>query len=155
MLRVPLTRCLTQCFSTAATRSALVTGGSQGLGNAISRRLANDGYSVFIADIDDKAGTELADNIGAIYLPCNVCDPEDVEKAVQSVVQKAGSLDALVTSAGIVGSQVPTGDYASCLCNEITPRRLHKMFSSVCFSLTHPLHSRTHVLHSLTHDFFY
>ena len=128
-----------RCFSTSANlrqRSVLVTGGAQGLGEAICRRLAEDGYSVFVADVDEKAGTEVADTIGGTFLSCNVCDPDEVNEAVQHVVRSAGSLDALVTSAGIVGAQVPTGHYDIEEWQKVLNVNLNGVFYSMKFGLT-------------------
>lgn len=138
MLRLAA-RVTVRCFSTSANlpqRSALVTGGALGLGEAICRRLADDGYSVFVADVDETAGTEVADAIGGTFLSCNVCNPNEVNEAVQNVVNSAGSLDALVTSAGIVGSQVPMGDYDIEEWQKVLNVNLNGLFYSMKFGLT-------------------
>ena len=90
-------------------KAALVTGGGQGLGEAICRRLAKDGYTVAVCDIN-SAGDALATEIGGVFIQANVTDPKQVEEAVQKVVDNFGSLDALVNCAGIVGKQVPMGE---------------------------------------------
>ena len=88
-------------------KTALVTGGSQGLGEAIARRLVKDGYIVTIADVKVETGQALAKEIGATFVQADVSQPDQVENAVEHVVQAHGTLDALVNSAGVVSSQVP------------------------------------------------
>lgn len=94
-------------------RGALVTGGSQGLGAAISRRLAQDGFHVTIFDLESTTqnAESLAAEIGGSFFAGSVADPEAVKAAVTSVVDKCGSLDALVNNAGITGSRKPIGEY--------------------------------------------
>ena len=99
--------CSTSC---QRSRSVLVTGGALGLGEAISRRLRADGFAVYVADVDDERGLALAEELGGTFLRCDVTRPEDVEDTVRRVVQSSGSLDAVVTSAGVVGPPAPTGE---------------------------------------------
>ena len=99
------------------SKSVLVTGGSQGLGEGIVRRLAADGYAVTIADIDQARGEAVAQDIGqdatatCSFLQVDVTVPEQVEAAVRQVVQAHGTLDALVNNAGAVGPQASYADY--------------------------------------------
>lgn len=116
-------------------RSALVTGGAQGLGEAISRRLAGDGYTVIIADLNAELGNAVAKEIGATFLECNVCDPNQVDRAVQSAVESFGSLDAMVTCAGIVGDQKPIGDYDIEQWQKVMDVNLNGTFYSMKFAL--------------------
>mmetsp|Transcript_23257 Transcript_23257/g.54921 ORF Transcript_23257/g.54921 Transcript_23257/m.54921 type:complete len:274 (+) Transcript_23257:37-858(+) len=111
MLQSILRIAATRSFASSVYRqkSALVTGGVQGLGEAIARRLAADGYKVVIADVQD--GQPLAEEIKGKFVKADVTDPKQVEAAVKHVVEAYGSLDALVNNAGVVGSQVLLADY--------------------------------------------
>lgn len=95
------------------TKAALVTGGSQGLGAAISRRLADDGYHVTIFDLESTSskGNALANEIRGSFFAGSVADPKAAQAAVQSVVDECGALDALVNNAGITGSHKLIGEY--------------------------------------------
>jgi 3(or 17)beta-hydroxysteroid dehydrogenase len=82
---------------------ALITGGASGLGEAIVRRLAADGASVVIADIDMESAGALCAEIGgaAMALELDVSLEQDWVAAINSVDERHGRLDILVNNAGI------------------------------------------------------
>lgn len=79
-------------------KNAVVTGGARGIGAATARRLASEGAKVVVADFDEAAAEETANEIGGIAVRCDVTSRADVEAAVAA----AGSVDILVTCAGII-----------------------------------------------------
>jgi len=86
---------------------AIVTGGANGIGNAIARRYAAEGASVVIADIagdaGDAAAAQITDDGGAaVSVTCDVGDPGDVERVVEAAVSRFGGVDVLVNNAGDV-----------------------------------------------------
>jgi 3-oxoacyl-[acyl-carrier protein] reductase len=80
----------------------LVTGGAKGIGAATARRFAEEGATVVVADFDQAAAQETANSIGGHAVACDVTKREDVEGAVEAAVTQGGSLDVLVTCAGII-----------------------------------------------------
>jgi NAD(P)-dependent dehydrogenase (short-subunit alcohol dehydrogenase family) len=79
-----------------------VTGGASGLGAATARRLAAAGASVTIADIDGKAGGDLAGDIGATFVECDVRDEEALGRAVaDAAAVTSNGLRVAVSCAGI------------------------------------------------------
>ena len=87
---------------------AVVTGGARGIGFAIAKKLAREGASVAIADIDaasaEAATAALAEQVGrAIPVTLNVADPASVSAMVASVIHAFGRIDILVNNAGIGG----------------------------------------------------
>lgn len=89
-----------------AGKIALITGAAQGLGAAISRRLAEEGATVFICDLSDGKGRATVVSIrekGGIahFLRLDVTDENSWIAAFASVVSECGRLDLLVNNAGI------------------------------------------------------
>ena len=79
-------------------KTAVVTGGMQGIGAAIVKRLEASGAKVAVWDLDH------ADKI-------DVSSPSSVEKAVEKTLKHLGKIDVLVNNAGIAGKNMPTVDY--------------------------------------------
>ena len=82
-------------------RVALITGGAQGIGEACARRLVREGARVVILDVADALGRQLAIELGADYIRCDVSDSVDVQAAVARAVERHGRIDILVNNAGI------------------------------------------------------
>src|ERR1700726_876427 len=82
---------------------ALVTGGASGHGKAIAQRLATDGASVVITDIQCDLGYATASEGGFTFIEQDVCDEERWAQVVGEVEELFGRLDILVNNAGITG----------------------------------------------------
>ena len=87
---------------TDARRHALVTGGGSGLGAAIARRLAEDGFEVWVNDIDVASAERVAAEVDGHAVPFDVSDSAAFDAAVDDLVATAGSIDALGNNAGIL-----------------------------------------------------
>jgi 3-oxoacyl-[acyl-carrier protein] reductase len=83
-------------------KTAVVTGGAKGIGAATAQRLASEGATVVVADFDEDAAQQTAQAIGGHAVRCDVTKREDVEAAVAKAVEVGGSVDVLVTCAGII-----------------------------------------------------
>ena len=89
-------------------RIALVTGGGQGLGQAISMRLAQEGAHVVVADLNEETAKTAAREImsgadrKALAIRVDVTDEAQVEGMVARAVQEFGRLDVVVSNAGIL-----------------------------------------------------
>jgi NAD(P)-dependent dehydrogenase (short-subunit alcohol dehydrogenase family) len=82
---------------------ALVTGGGTGIGAAVARRLAADGYSVVVTGRRPGPIEEIAREIEGLAIVADVGVVADADRAVAETVARFGSLDALVLNAGIGG----------------------------------------------------
>jgi NAD(P)-dependent dehydrogenase (short-subunit alcohol dehydrogenase family) len=89
-----------------ADRVAIVTGGAQGIGQAIARRLHEEGATVVVADL--QGHEEAAAELGGLGVRVDVSDESDVAQLAAAVVERYGRIDALVNNAGIYSSLVPT-----------------------------------------------
>ena len=85
-------------------KTAIVTGGANGIGAGCVRRLAAEGASVAIADIDDDSGRALAAELGeaAIYAPTDITTRSAVEALFSAVEDSFGPVDILVNCAAFV-----------------------------------------------------
>ncbi len=81
----------------------LVTGGAAGIGKATAVKFAQEGATVIICDMNEEVGQATAKELGngAEFYKVNVTSREDVQKWVDAVVAKHGSVDVLVNNAGI------------------------------------------------------
>ncbi|OIJ25639.1 3-oxoacyl-ACP reductase FabG [Nocardioides luteus] len=85
-------------------RTAVITGGAQGIGRAVAERFVAEGARVVIADLDGAAAEATAKELGpdvATGVACDVVSAEDVERALETAVTTYGSLDIVVNNAGI------------------------------------------------------
>ncbi len=90
-----------------AGRVAFVTGGGRGIGAATALRLASEGASVVVVDLDRAPAEETRSAVEAaggtaLGLACDVTSREQVEQAVAKCVEEFGSIDILVTCAGVL-----------------------------------------------------
>ncbi|MCB1499594.1 MAG: (S)-acetoin forming diacetyl reductase [Bauldia sp.] len=104
---------------------ALVTGGGQGIGQAIAERLHADGFRVAVVDLNIDTAGKIAEKLGgrdggAIAIQANVADRNSVFAAVDRAVSELGGFDVIVNNAGIA-PQSPI--------EEITPESIEKLFS--------------------------
>jgi 3-oxoacyl-[acyl-carrier protein] reductase len=88
-------------------RTAIVTGSARGIGAAVARRLAADGFGVAVVDLDEAACAGTVDAITAaggqaIAVGANVADEQSVVSAVERVATDFGAPTVLVNNAGIL-----------------------------------------------------
>jgi NAD(P)-dependent dehydrogenase (short-subunit alcohol dehydrogenase family) len=82
-------------------RTAVVTGGGSGIGLATARRLASEGASVVVADIDADTGKAAADEVGGLFVRTDVTAEDEVEALFAAAVDTYGSVDVAFNNAGI------------------------------------------------------
>ena len=84
-------------------RVALVTGGGQGIGEAVCRRLAAAGARVAVFDRDASTAERVAREIGGLAVLGDVTSESDIGRALAEIQNQLGPLDIVVNNAGIVG----------------------------------------------------
>ncbi|HOQ09039.1 MAG TPA: 3-hydroxyacyl-CoA dehydrogenase [Syntrophomonadaceae bacterium] len=86
-----------------AGKTAIVTGGASGLGEAAVVRLHGAGANVVIADLNEEKGNALAAKLGdrAVFVKCNVTSVDDAKAVINTAVEKFGAVHILVNNAGI------------------------------------------------------
>ena len=84
----------------AQTKYALITGGAQGIGLACAEALAEDGYTVLLADIKESVHAEAA-RLGGHGYVCDMGDADAVLALFDTIEADHGPVAALVNNAGI------------------------------------------------------
>jgi 3-oxoacyl-[acyl-carrier protein] reductase len=87
-------------------RVAIITGGGHGIGKAYATRLASEGAKIVIAELDEKAGHAVAEELNAagyeaLAVRTDVSDPASVENMAAATVERFGRIDILVNNAAI------------------------------------------------------
>jgi len=86
-------------------RTAVVTGGAQGIGFAIAERYVAEGARVVLGDLDQDATAAAVEKLGggdvAAAVRCDVTKADDVEALIAAAVDTFGGLDVMVNNAGI------------------------------------------------------
>ncbi|MDB6024448.1 MAG: Short-chain dehydrogenase/reductase [Verrucomicrobiales bacterium] len=105
-------------------KTAIVTGGAHGIGRAIVEAFAREGATVFIADLDETAGTAFADELRkksqtATFFKCDVSKSDDVVRVVKAAGEKSGRLDVLCNNAAYIGDwhnavEAPDEEWEKC-----------------------------------------
>lgn len=104
---------------------ALITGGGQGIGQAVAERLHADGFRVAVADLNIETADSVANQLdgiqgGAIALQVDVADRDSVFAAVDKAVSELGGFDVIINNAGIAPPSP---------IEEITPESIEKLFA--------------------------
>ncbi len=80
---------------------AVVTGGGQGIGEAICKRLAGAGAKVGVFDMNADSANRVATDIGGVALVGDLTKEADLDRVFGEIVAKAGPVDVLVNNAGV------------------------------------------------------
>jgi NAD(P)-dependent dehydrogenase (short-subunit alcohol dehydrogenase family) len=111
-------------------KTAVITGGASGIGEATARRFVAEGARVIVADIQDAAGQAVADSLGdaACFVHCDVTSEHDVAAAVDLAVSTWGQLDVMFNNAGIIGAIGSIAETSTEAWLKTTDVLLHSVF---------------------------
>lgn len=118
-------------------RSAIVTGGSRGIGLAIAKRLAEDGDRVVIAarsgeDAQQAADAIVANGGEAMAVVCDVRSASDVERLVAETLERFGRIDVVINNAGVSPRRAEPQEIDEALWNTILDTNLKGAFLLSC-----------------------
>lgn len=108
-------------------RTAIVTGGVSGIGAGVARRLAAEGATLSLWDMDAAA---LAKSGAAHTVALDVTNSDAVHQAAADTAAALGKIDILVTSAGITGPNHPTWEYPVAAWDRVIDVNLKGVFYS-------------------------
>ncbi len=107
---------------------AVITGGAQGIGYAVAKRMIENGAKVVIWDFDTDLAQASASELGATALHCDVSDWDSVQAAAQQAESEFGRIDVLVNSAGVAGANAVVEEYPIEEWNKIMSVNLNGTF---------------------------
>lgn len=87
----------------SAVKRAVVTGGARGIGEAIARRLADEGMRVGIVDVLEPEGRAVAESLSGTFTAVDLSDAAAAEAGIGAAIDSLGGVDVLVNSAGAFG----------------------------------------------------
>ena len=94
---------------------AVVTGGAQGIGLAVVKKLRDLGATVVIWDVQDSqarnALSDLGQDLQGAVIHCDIADAQQVQNAAAQTLDRFGRIDAVINSAGIAGPNATVEDY--------------------------------------------
>jgi len=118
-----------------------ITGGSQGIGEGCARAFCAAGARVVLADINAEAGQALAQALTAagpgecLFLPCDVRDPDQLQRTLAAAVAHFGRLDCLINNAGWHPPHKPIDDFSIAEFQDLLQLNLIAVFAGCKFAL--------------------
>jgi NAD(P)-dependent dehydrogenase (short-subunit alcohol dehydrogenase family) len=123
---------------------AFLTGAASGIGRGTALRFAQEGARVAVADVADqeKEAREVVAQVEkagwqAVFLPCDVSKPTDVERAVNETVKRFGRLDVVLANAGINGVWTPIEEMKPGEWDQTLDINLKGTFLTVHYAVPH------------------
>ncbi|WP_227978629.1 SDR family oxidoreductase [Deinococcus terrestris] len=121
---------------------AFITGAASGIGAGTARRFAQEGARVVLADVQDREGQQVLDEITgaggqALYVHCDVSDADSVREAVEAGVQAFGRLDIVFANAGVNGVWAPIDELQPEEWDQTIAINLRGTYLTVHFAVPH------------------
>ena len=126
---------------------AVVTGGADGIGHAISEAMVREGAHVFVSDIDDKKGTAFVEALRgaggkADYVHCDVSVERDIAGLIATAVERTGRLDILVNNAAIAIGGMPVHEMTDEQWHRLISVNLTSVFRACKYALPHMIRQK-------------
>jgi NAD(P)-dependent dehydrogenase (short-subunit alcohol dehydrogenase family) len=129
-------------------KTAVVTGGADGIGHAIADAMTREGAHVFVGDIDDKKGSTFVAELvkagrRADYLHCDVSEENDIAALIATAVDKTGRLDILVNNAAIAIGGMPVHEMSDEQWHRLIAVNLTSVFRGCKYALPHMIKQKS------------
>jgi NAD(P)-dependent dehydrogenase (short-subunit alcohol dehydrogenase family) len=126
---------------------AFITGAASGIGRGTALRFAAEGARVGLADMMDEEGQRVRAEIErkggrAVYVDCDVSDPEQVRRAIDRTAEQFGRLDVVFANAGINGVWTPIEELKPEEWDKTLDTNLKSTFLTVKYAIPHLRRSR-------------
>lgn len=127
---------------------AVVTGGADGIGHAISEALAREGAHVFVSDVADEKGEAFAEALRsaggkADYVHCDVAEDTDIAALIAAAVEGGGRIDILVNNAAIAIGGMPVYEMTDEQWHRLMAVNLTSVFRGCKYALPHMIRQRS------------
>lgn len=127
---------------------AVVTGGADGIGHAISEALAREGAHVFVSDVADDRGSAFVETLRraggkADYVHCDVAEDADIAALVANAVDKTGRIDVLVNNAAIAIGGIPIYEMTDEQWHRLIAVNLTSVFRGCKYALPHMIRQKS------------
>ena len=127
---------------------AIVTGGADGIGHAISEAMAREGAHVFVSDIDDAKGGTFVEALKrsggkADYIHCDVSAESDIANLIAKAVEQTDRLDILVNNAAVAIGGMPLHDMTDEQWHRLIAINLTSVFRGCKYALPHMIRQRS------------
>jgi NAD(P)-dependent dehydrogenase (short-subunit alcohol dehydrogenase family) len=129
-------------------KTAVVTGGADGIGHAIADAMTREGAHVFVGDIDDKKGSDFVAELTkagrkADYLHCDVSEERDIASLIAAAVTHTGRLDVLVNNAAIAIGGMPVHEMTEEQWHRLIAVNLTSVFRGCKYALPHMIRQKS------------
>lgn len=129
-------------------KTAVVTGGADGIGHAIADAMTREGARVFVGDIDDAKGRAFVADLvqagrKAEYLHCDVAEEKDIAALIAAAVEKTGRLDILVNNAAIAIGGMPVHEMTDEQWHRLIAVNLTSVFRGCKYALPHMIRQKS------------
>ena len=128
-------------------KMAVVTGGADGIGHAISEAMAREGAHVFVGDINDAKGRAAVEAIrraggSADYVHCDVGVEADLANLINGAARQKGRLDILVNNAAIAIGGMPVYEMTDEQWHKLINVNLTSVFRGCKYALPHMIRQK-------------
>jgi len=117
-------------------KSALITGGTSGIGLAVAKNFVENGAKVVITG-RRETGDEIASEIGATFIQCDVTDEQAVKQLFKKADGVLGQLDVLVVNAGVADDEGNIEEFDSAKMKQMVDINFHGTFYQLKYGASH------------------
>ena len=129
-------------------KTAVITGGTKGLGKALCLRFAEEGAQVALCgrsvDLINRARLELSTyGVRVLAEQCDISDADQVQSFAEHVLEEFSTIDVLINNAALLGPRVPIAEYSTVRWDHVLQVNVHGLFYVTKTFLPAMIHQRS------------